>query len=173
VDFDFFTASLLGECMWTCNKRVWERGNNWMRFRILHSFRDNSSVISVTSLSEVTCDVASRKSASSVTLFIEAVPVFANVNTLAISNPHSPFSYHCFCSIYLFKKWENFFLHLQSGCNSATILLSMLMHLPHQDGRKVMLHFMEAVMPQELWVCNVTTLRISFLVFMVFWVHNS
>jgi hypothetical protein len=49
----------------------------------------------------------------------------------------------------------------------------MLMHLPHQDGRKVMLHFMEAVMPQELWVCNVTTLRISFLVFMVFWVHNS
>ncbi|KAG6783653.1 hypothetical protein POTOM_009316 [Populus tomentosa] len=95
-----------------------------MRFRILHSFRDNSSVTSVTSLSEVTCDVASRKSASSVTLFIEAVLVFANVNTLAISNPHPPFSYRCFCSIYLFKKWENCFLHLQSGCNSATILLS-------------------------------------------------
>lgn len=61
MGFDFFTAFMLGECMWTRDERVWERGNNWMRFRILQSSRDTSNAINRTSFSEVTCDVCVKE----------------------------------------------------------------------------------------------------------------
>jgi hypothetical protein len=130
------------------------------------------------SLSEVTCEVVAWRKSASGPLFIEAVLRLGNANKYKYTsyqpttNPHSLFSCHCFSNIHIFKRWGNFFWHLQSCFSSALIWLSMLMRLLHLGGGKVMLHFMEAVTPQELWVCNVTTLLASFLVF-IFWKHHS